>query len=270
MARPIVFLTDYGLTDEFVGTCHGVIARISPETNVIDLNHSLRPQDVTGAALLLAQSVRFMPEEAVYLAVVDPGVGTSRRPVAIETGTGVLMVGPDNGLLSVAWGEMEGPSRAVEITSERIVLSPVSSTFHGRDVFAPAAAHLSAGAALDDLGPSVDPASLTTLAMPEPEVVDGEVRCQVMAVDRFGNVQIPVRPEELERVGLDGRDLEIETGNGPFNARRVTTFDEVTEGDLAVFVDSRGWMAVAVNRGSAAESLGLEVGDAVSLRKPEA
>ena len=270
MARPIVFLTDYGLTDEFVGTCHGVIARIAPDARVIDLTHSIRPQDVTGAALLLAQSIRFMPEDAVYLVVVDPSVGTSRRPVAIETRSGVLMVGPDNGLLSVAWAEMDGPSRAVEITSERIVLSPVSSTFHGRDVFAPAAAHLSTGTAFEELGPSIDPETLVTLDMPTPEILDGEIRCQVMAIDRFGNVQIPVQPQELERVGLDSLELEIETGNGPFNARRVTTFDEVTEGDLAVFVDSRGWMAVAVNRGSAAESLGLEVGDPVSLRNPQA
>ena len=156
-ARPIVFISDFGLDDEFVGVCHGVIARISPHSRMIDLTHGVPPGDVRRAALILADAVRYMPEESVYLAVVDPGVGTARRAVAVEASGGAILVGPDNGVLSLAWDRLGGAARAVLIASPDVVLPTPSRTFHGRDVFAPAAAHVAAWRPLQDVGPPVDP-----------------------------------------------------------------------------------------------------------------
>jgi len=144
MARPIVFVTDYGLADGFVGICHGVMARIAPEARVIDLTHAIPRQDVMRGALVLGRATDFMPGDAVYAAVVDPGVGSERRSIAVRAASGAVLVGPDNGLLSMAWDAFGGAVAAVEIAAEDVVLQPVSKTFHGRDVFAPAAAHLEA------------------------------------------------------------------------------------------------------------------------------
>ena len=139
MQWPIVFMSDYGLADEFVGICHGVVARIAPRVRVIDLTHAIPRHDVAAGAMALGRAAPFMPEDAVYLGVVDPGVGSARRPVAVACGSGALLVGPDNGVLSMAWATLGGAAQAAEITSERVLLGPVSATFHGRDVFAPAA-----------------------------------------------------------------------------------------------------------------------------------
>src|SRR5438093_113251 len=178
--RPIVFLSDYGLEDEFVGICHAVIARISSGSPVIDLTHAIPPQDVLRGALVLGRSIRYLPTDAVILAVVDPGVGTPRRPVAVETlQGGQLLVGPDNGLLSLGWAEREGVARAVEIADPKVILDPVSATFHGRDIFAPAAAHLASGVSLPELGPDVDPASLVEMHPPAPGVEAGRIDAEV-------------------------------------------------------------------------------------------
>ena len=269
MTPPIVFLTDYGLADEFVGTCHGVIARIAPGVRVIDLSHAVRPHDVLGGAVLLAQSLRYMPDDSIYLAVVDPGVGTSRRQVVVQAKDGTLFVGPDNGLLGLALEELGGAKRAVEITSDRVLQQPVSMSFHGRDVFAPAAAHLAIGLAMEEIGPDVQVDSLAGLSLPKAEASAGEIRCQILAVDRFGNAQLPIRPGDLEEAGLgELAELEVETVQGAFIVQRAGTFADVGEGDLAMFVDSRGWLALAVYQGSAAESLGLEAGEPLFLRKP--
>jgi hypothetical protein len=269
MARPIVFLSDYGLDDEFVGVCHGVMARIAPDAPVIDLTHGVPAHEVSLGALVLAQSVRFMPGDAVYLAVVDPGVGTRRRALAVETGSGAPLVGPDNGLLSLAWKDLGGAARAVEITSEKVLLEPVSKTFQGRDVFAPAAAHLAAGMAIQELGPDVPTSDLVAVAGPVPAVASGRVTCTVLAVDRFGNLELGCTPADLERAGLhDERALEVHSDLASAHARRSETFSDVPPGDLAVFVDSRGWVALAVNGGSAAGSLLVEPKDAVTLSAP--
>ena len=157
MTRPIVFCTDYGLQDEFVGVCHAVMARIAPDAHVIDLTHAIPRQDVGRGAMALSRAVAYLPDDAVVVAVVDPGVGSERRAVALSTSAGVLLVGPDNGLLSSTWEALGGVEEAREIAADGVVLTPVSETFHGRDVFAPAAAHLAAGMALERSGPSIDP-----------------------------------------------------------------------------------------------------------------
>src|SRR5947209_7888155 len=199
VTRPIIILSDYGLDDEFVGICHGVIAKLAPDAHVIDLSHGIRRADVRAGALRLADARPYMPPGSVYLAVVDPGVGTARRAIAVEDPDGSYGVGPDNGLLSHLWTRT--PARAVEITSEEVVLRPASATFHGRDVFAPAAAHLALGRPILKLGPQISVESLVRIEVPKAAVGE-RVSCEVLSVDRFGNVQLAARPDDdpaLER-----------------------------------------------------------------------
>lgn len=258
---PVVFMSDYGLGDEFVGVCHIVMANAGVE-QVIDLTHSVAPQDVFHGAIVLSEAVPFMPRECVYLAVVDPGVGGSRRSIAIETGAGAHLVGPDNGLLSLAWEALGGAARAVEITSADVMLSHVSATFHGRDIFAPVAAHLATGMSLADIGAVLDPASLRRITLPSPLTAESAIGAEVLSVDRFGNVQLNVRPRDLETSGISGA-LVVDGRNLPL----VATFSDVGEGEPAAVFDSRGWLALIVNRGSAAERFGLSTGSRVSLSK---
>jgi S-adenosyl-L-methionine hydrolase (adenosine-forming) len=260
MERPIVFMSDYGLADEFVGICHGVVIRIAPQVRVIDLTHAIPRHDVVIGAMALGRSAPFMPKNAVYLGVVDPGVGSARRPVAVACRSGALLVGPDNGVLSMAWATLGGADQAAEITSERVLLDPVSATFHGRDVFAPAAAHLSIGMPLHDLGPPVDPRTLHTVEMPAPMILQGVVGARVMGVDGYGNVQLNARPGDLREAGVEGSAEVI--------VSRVSTFADVAEGSPAAIVDSQGFVALVVNGGSAADVLGLHRGDAVTLSRP--
>jgi S-adenosylmethionine hydrolase len=266
MARPIVFLSDYGLDDEYVGVCHGVIARFAPDVVLVDLTHAVPAHDVVRGAMVLAASVRFMPEHAVFLAVVDPGVGTERRAVAVETPAGGTLVGPDNGLLSLAWEELGGPGRAVAITSERVLLQPVSDTFHGRDVFAPAAAHLATGLPLDALGPGVAVDGLVRVSIPRPTVGPEGLRCAVLATDRFGNVQLAARSPDLEAAGLSGAErLQVTTGDRAILVRRARTFGQLRPTEAGLTIDSAGFLALVVNGGSAALAFGLEPGDQVML-----
>jgi S-adenosylmethionine hydrolase len=270
-ARPIVFLSDYGLEDEFVGICHAVIARISPASPIIDLTHGIPPHDVLRGALVLSRSIPYLPTDAVFMAVVDPGVGTPRRPVAAVTSHGgQLLVGPDNGLMSLAWAKRGGVARAVEIAEPTVILEPVSATFHGRDIFAPAAAHLAAGVRLSELGPEVDPASLEVVHPPAPAVETGRIDGEVFGVDRFGNVQLSAGLDDLERAGMVGANrLKVVTRRGTTSVRRAATFGDVTEGEFALIVDSSGRLALVLNRGSAAEALDLAVGDALTIQAPE-
>jgi S-adenosylmethionine hydrolase len=268
-ARPIVFLSDYGLEDEFVGICHAVMAGISPTSPIIDLSHAIPPHDVLRGALVLWRAIRFLPGDAIVLAVVDPGVGTGRRPVALVTADGRCFVGPDNGLLSLAWAHEGGAVQAGLIESAEVILEPVSATFHGRDVFAPAAAHLASGLSLERLGRSIDPASLVHLSLTEPEVELGRVHCEVLGVDRFGNVQLSATAEHLRAAGLGASDrIEVVVAGRPTAIRRAATFGDVAEGELAVIVDSTGWLAVVLNRGNGAETLGVAPGDPLTLRAP--
>jgi S-adenosylmethionine hydrolase len=265
--RPIVFLSDFGLADGFVGVCHGVIARALPDCSVIDLSHGVAPQDVLRGALLLARSVPFMPGDAVYLAVVDPGVGGDRRAVAVEAASGAFLVGPDNGLLSAAWTALGGVTAARSIDADGVVLRPISSTFHGRDVFAPAAAHLAGGGSLERLGPSVDPAMLVRLEVPAARVVAGALACTVLGADRFGNVELSATRDDLRSAGLDGAaELSIEMPRDRMAVPMARTFADVEPGGSALLVDSSGCLTIVVNRASAADRLGLRDGDAVTVR----
>jgi S-adenosyl-L-methionine hydrolase (adenosine-forming) len=262
----ITFLTDYGLQDSYVGVCHGVMARIAPHARVIDLSHAIGPQDVRQGAMVLAQSVAYLPE-AVHLAVVDPGVGTRRGQVALQAG-GRVLVGPDNGLLVLAAEALGGIERAHALANPDYQLSPVSRTFHGRDVFAPAAAHLAAGVEPAAFGPELDPAGLVRVPFPTATVDDGRLIAEVLSVDHFGNLLLSFGHAELERAGLRlGDPVEIRVGERSFGAAVGETFAAVPEGALVVHEDSSRRIAISQNRGRAAERLQARTGDSVVLSR---
>jgi S-adenosyl-L-methionine hydrolase (adenosine-forming) len=268
--RPIVFLSDYGLDDEFVGVCHSIIARIAPEVPVIDLSHGIPPRDIVRGALVLADAIPYSPGNAVFLAVVDPGVGSARLPVVVEAGEAYL-IGPDNGLLSLALDQLGGPTRAFAIESEHVTLSPMSRTFHGRDVFAPAAAHVAGGGSPESLGRTLDPAKMSRIPSPKASVKPQSVECRVIGIDRFGNVQLSASDEDLRYAGLGSvATLAVRTPKETLSFPRAGTFADVPEGDTALIVDATGRFALIVNGGSAAGSLNVRVGDPVEVFEPEA
>ncbi len=264
----VSFLSDYGHRDEFVGIVHSVIHQLAPGTTVIDITHGIDPYDVRAAGLTLARSVQYLAP-GVIVAVVDPGVGTHRRPVAIEVSDGrAVFVGPDNGLLAPAVGMLGGATRAVVLDNPGYQLDAAGSLFDGRDVFAPAAAHLCRGVPLSELGEEVDPATLFPGLLPLTREEDGALIAQVLWVDRFGNVQLNVDPDELDRLG--GDHFEVLLDDGRRTARRVGAFDEVGVGAVALVVDSYGLIALVARQASAARDLGVAAGDAVTLRPIDA
>jgi hypothetical protein len=258
----VTFLSDYGLTDDFVGVCHGVIARIAPAARVIDITHAIGRHDVRSGAIVLARALPYMPP-GVHLAVVDPEVGGERRAVAIRCADEErLLVGPDNGLLAPAAQRLGGAVEAVDIGRSRLRLEPVARTFHGRDVFAPVAAHLAAGAALGSAGDPIDVAELAALDLPEPVVRPGRVEAHAIAIDGFGNVTLDAVHNQLAGSGLRmGREVSV---NG-VRAHYVSTFADVATGELLLYEDAYRSLALAINRGSAAERLRLAPDDTVVL-----
>ncbi|WP_238016159.1 SAM-dependent chlorinase/fluorinase [Dactylosporangium sp. AC04546] len=246
----ISFTTDYGLEDGFVAACHGVIAQLAPSARIIDVTHLIPPGDIRRASLVLAQTVPSLPA-AVHLAVVDPGVGTARRPIAIRTNEGHYLVGPDNGLLVPAAEALGGTSTAVHLTNSAWFCGTVSATFHGRDIFAPVAARLARGDDLSTAGEAID--DLEQPAKPYVERTNSGIIAEVLTVDRFGNVQLATTAD-ADVTGVNGQP-----------ARSGNTFGAVEPGELVVVTDSAGYLSVAVNRGSAAERLNLKPGDRVTL-----
>lgn len=265
MTRPILFLSDFGLEEEYVGVCHAVIARDAPEVRVIDLAHGIPPQDVLAGAMALVAAMPHIPPNAVVLAVVDPGVGTDRRAVALEAGE-TLMVGPDNGLLIPGATTLGGIRRAVAIDPGRVARGPISATFHGRDVFSPTAARLASGIGLEDIGREIDPTGLVRLEESALEVAPDRIGAEVIGVDRFGNLRLSAGPQDLEEAGATkGTDVVLIASREQAAVRWVTTFAEVPEGGYGMVVDSAGRMAVVRNGASAAAGLRLRRGERVTL-----
>ena len=263
----ITFLTDFGLDDDFVGTCHGVMAGIAPDSRVIDVTHGIGPQAVLTGALVLRNTTRFMPV-GVHLAVVDPDVGGHRRAVAIRTVDGRTFVGPDNGLLMLAADDI-GIEAVHELADPRFRLHEVSRTFHARDIFAPAAAHLAAGVAVSELGPALDPASLVRVDVPEPEVGRTQISATALVVDRFGNVATNARREHLDGLGLDDGDrVEIRLTLDRYYAFVAQTFSDADPGELIVYEDSYGLLSLAISQGNAARLAGVSPGDEIRLARP--
>lgn len=266
MTRPITFLSDYGLTDEFVGVVHGVIAGICPDARVIDLTHGIPRQDVRAGAAILARALPYVPA-GVHLAVVDPEVGARRRAVALRTAAeGRLLVGPDNGLLAPAAERFGGVAEAVEISESPWRLEPLSATFHGRDLFAPVAARLAGGAPLASAGTPLDPAELVAPERTEPRHEADALVAHVVGTDAFGNVVLDAGHDHLVASELRLGDL-IAARAGSRRVRGVVarTFSDVAPGALLLYEDAGGSLALAVNGGDAAALLGLRAGDEVRL-----
>jgi S-adenosylmethionine hydrolase len=256
----ITFLSDYGLTDAFVGVCHGVIARVCPSAHVIDLTHGVPRGDVRAGALMLRGALPYVPV-GVNLAVVDPGVGGERRAVALQTADGRRFVGPDNGLLSLCFEPGGGVVEAVDIGRSPFALQPVSATFHGRDIFAPVAAHLAAASSLSDAGEPCDPDGLVRVELPGASVEDGVLVAHAVYLDRFGNVQL-----DAEAVSFrPGESIAISVRGESWPGVYGRTFADVPAGELLVYEDSDRRLAVAVNQGSAVDRLGLSVGDELRI-----
>jgi S-adenosylmethionine hydrolase len=269
-ARPVVaFLSDYGHSDEFVGVCKAVIVSIAPDARVIDLTHDLPPHNVAAGALALVRAIQYLPEGALVLAVVDPGVGTERRLLAVACEQATFF-GPDNGLLAPSVAMLGGARDVYELRDERYRLPAPGPTFAGRDVLAPAVAYHATGVPLGDLGPAVDPASLIPGLVSLPRVVEGgALEAEVWWVDRFGNCQLNVGPDELEDLGgqRDGR-VEVRTGDQVRTARWVNTYADAKPSEIVLVVDSYGLLSLALDRRSAAAELGLHTGTTVTLVPP--
>jgi S-adenosylmethionine hydrolase len=271
MADPIpptiTFLSDYGLADDFVGICHGVMATICPAARIIDLTHGIRRHDTRAGAVVLAEALAFMPV-GVHLAVVDPDVGARRRAVALELADGRLLVGPDNGLLMLAAEQGGGVIAAADIARSSFRLEPVSATFHGRDIFAPVAAALAGGVSVAEVGDPLDPAELIGLQLPVATMQDGALVAHVRYVDGFGNVQLNAGHEDLAESGLKlghiallAPDLER-----VLPAQYARTFADVGRGELLLYEDAARRLSVAVSHGDAAVRLGVTVDDELRIR----
>jgi len=266
-AAPVItLLSDYGLDDDFVGVCHGVIAQICPQARVIDISHGVGRHDIRGGAVILRGALPYMPA-GVHVAIVDPDVGAERRAVALRLADERILVGPDNGLLWPGAQASGGVLAAVDIARSPFRLEPVSATFHGRDIFAPVAAHLAAGAALADAGDPLDPAALVRLELPRPRFENGAVIAHAVYVDHFGNVQLNVRHDDLAGSGLKlGRRVSLENAAGDsLSAQYARTFADVGQGELLVYEDAYRVLAVAVSHGNAAAQLGLSVDDELRI-----
>jgi S-adenosylmethionine hydrolase len=259
MSRPIVSLTtDFGLSDSYVGIMKGVILDICPEATLVDISHEIRPQAVRQAAYVLSTATPFFPQGTVHLVVVDPGVGSERRSIAVETEQ-ALYVAPDNGVLDLVMAQ-DPARRAVNLTKTRYHLPQVSATFHGRDIFAPAAGHLASGIDLGEMGELLPVQDLVTLPTLQPQQQpDGSWLGEITHIDHFGNLITSFQ-------GTPGKGRgTVETGGVEIDGVR-RTFADVTSGELVAYIGSSGRLEIAVRDGNAAARLGVDIGDAVCIR----
>lgn len=265
MSLPISFLSDFGYRDEFVGVVHGVLAKLAPESSVIDIAHEIPRGNVRAGALSLTRAIQYLPE-GVCLAVVDPGVGSERKAIAAKTPWG-FFVGPDNGLLSPGVAMVGGASRIVSIESPDAMIPSPGGTFHGRDVFAPAAALLAVGdTALEDLGPTLADDEVTPMLLPLTEIVDATIAGEAWWIDGYGNVQTNISPEDLDAVGIrPGEVVTVKIGSSLHSVKWVTSYSGVEAGEPMLHVDSSGLLALAVRGGRAVESLNLAEGMSITL-----
>ncbi len=266
----VSFLSDYGTRDEFVGVCKAIMFEVAPHVRVVDITHDVDPFDVRGGALTLVRSIQYLPS-GIVLAIVDPGVGTDRRCIAVEVENGVL-VGPDNGLLAPSVAMLGGAQRVFALTNTEYQLPAPGGTFAGRDVMAPAAGHLAAGVPIEELGEEVDINSLVPGLLPLPnEGDDGRIDGEVLWVDRFGNAQLNIDPEMLDarRVGI-GDAVEVHVGSEIRRPRWVSTYAEAKPSELVLVTDSYGLLSLALDRRSAAAHLSAGPGTNVAIIPPTA
>jgi S-adenosyl-L-methionine hydrolase (adenosine-forming) len=261
----VSFLSDYGTRDEFVGVCKAVMLELAPHLHIVDITHDVAPFDVRAGALTLVRAIQYLPS-GIVLAIVDPGVGTDRRAIAVEVDNGVL-VGPDNGLLAPSVAMLGGARRAVELSNPEYQLQAPGGTFAGRDVMAPAAGHLAAGVPLLELGDEMDPAALVPGLLPLPtERDDGTIEGEVLWIDRFGNAQLNVDPDMLSARGVAiGDGVEARIRDEGRRTRWVTTYADARPSEVVLVTDSYGLLSLAIDRQSAAAVVDLRVGTKVVL-----
>jgi S-adenosyl-L-methionine hydrolase (adenosine-forming) len=260
----ITLLTDFGLADPSVGACRGVLSTIAPGVPLADIGHEVPDFDIEAGARMLEYAVPYYPPGSIHVGVVDPGVGSARRGIAVRAGRGDVLVGPDNGLLLWAADRLGGVEQAVELTAEQYRLHPTSHTFHARDVFCPAAGHLATGVALDKFGPALDPRQLVRLPRQEPYVGQHEVRAAVSHIASFGNVHFNVLADHWQAAGLEGeRRIEVSADGRRWEIPYALTFADVQPGKALLLHDSFGRLCLAVNQGSAAAAFGLARGSEV-------
>jgi S-adenosylmethionine hydrolase len=263
----VTFTSDYGLDDVFVGVCKGVVAQIAPHVRILDVCHLITAQDVEQGATSLAAAIPYLPV-AVHLALVDPMQIASSRGVVVETADGSMLVGPDNGMLSLAWDQRGGIAHAVEITNPKLWRDTVHKTFRGRDVFAPVAAHLANGDALADVGPSIDGDSLTRLPVRGVIVDDDHVHAEVSVVDHFGNVSLNLARSDLEAAGITfGDTVELRCNGRTMNVPFTATYGDVPRGRLTLCEDSFRAVMLAVNAGHASRELRVSRGEPVVIAR---
>jgi S-adenosylmethionine hydrolase len=263
----VTFTSDYGLEDVFVGVCKGVVAQIAPHVRILDVCHLVSAQDVEQGATSLAAAIPFLPV-AIHLALVDPTHGSSSRGVVVESGDGSLLVGPDNGVLSLAWDERGGVARAVEIANPSLWRATVHKTFRGRDVFAPVAAHLANGQTLDEVGPQVDVATLTRIPVRGVVVDDDHVHAEVSQVDHFGNVSLNLARADLEAAGIIlGDTVELRCNGRTLAVPFTATYGDVAKGRLTLCEDSFRAVMLAVNAGHASRELRVSRGEPVVIAR---
>lgn len=262
----VTLLTDYGHGDDFVGVCHGVIVGICSAARIIDLSHAIPRHHVRAGAVVLRDALPYLPV-GFHVAVVDPGVGGERRAVALRTADERVLIGPDNGVLTPAPQRAGGVVEAIDVGRSPFRLTPVSATFHGRDIFAPVAARLAAGAATADAGDPLDPRELTELTLPRPRYEGTTLVAHALAIDGFGNVALDAGHDDLPGSGLRlGATAELEVAGTRRAIRYGLTFTDVAAGEPLLYEDAHRALAVAVNRASAARGLGIGLDDEVRIR----
>lgn len=264
--RPIALLTDFGHRDPFVGICHGVILRVDPGIPIIDLTHGIERQDIRAGAVALTDAVAFLPDDAVIVGVVDPGVGSERRAIAVEAADGKVFVGPDNGLLAGAIDARGGAKAAFEISQSPWRLEPVSDTFHGRDIFSPVAARIASGAPIVESGVAIDHDQLILLEQPHATTIDGDLTTAVLAIDQYGNARLAATPSDLGEIE-PGTPIEIDTDDMRRQVVYARTYAEAATGDPLLLVDSTGSLSISVSGGDAAELLRLVPGKVVRIMR---
>jgi hypothetical protein len=265
----ITFLSDYGLEGYFVGACHGVMAKICPSARVLDVTHGIPRHDIRAGALALRDAIPYLPS-AVHLAVVDPDVGSARRAIAIRTDDGQAFVGPDTGMHHPAAALLGGIVEAADISATPYLLSPTSATFHGRDIFSPVAAHLAAGRTLAEVGEPIDPADLRQYELPQPAIEGRTLIARVLTVDRFGNIVLNAGRDQIAEACLrQVAPVEVAVNGSVHRIPFVSTFADVELDHPLLYVDAQQMLALAVNRGSAADLFGLAVDFEVRITAPD-
>ncbi len=253
-------MTDFGLADGFVGAMKGVIYSINPKAVIVDITHEINPYNLLGAAFIFRSVYRFFPKGTVHVVVVDPGVGSKRRPLAIET-ENYYFVAPDNGILSLAI-EKEKVIKIVELSKPKYFLNEISDTFHGRDIFAPVSANLSLGVKLGLMGDTID--NIVKISTPEPKVFENKIIGEIIYIDRFGNLITNISMDLIEKLTA-GKKIEILIGNDTIH-KISRSYADVSAGQLVAIYNSFGNLEIAINIGNASKTLNVQKGDTFTIQ----